>query len=152
MAYSESIPLRYIETLWPWSTNGSRPSITKRSGFMYIVFALLFLVVMGIEAIPMRIQLAHANSTFLSPQEFNRLFTMHGTTGLFRGDADSFRLRQLSRAADDRRARHGLPAAECFQLLDDGLGGFLLYCSFLAGAGFRLGARARCRAGLRTRR
>ncbi len=55
----------------------------KRIGLMYIAFGLFFLVVMGAQAILMRIQLVHPNATFLSPQVFNRLFTMHGTTGIF---------------------------------------------------------------------
>ena len=31
----------------------------------------------------MRIQLARPNNTFLSPEAFNQIFTMHGTTMIF---------------------------------------------------------------------
>src|SRR5690348_17802676 len=55
----------------------------KKIGIMYIVYALIFLVVMGIEATLMRIQLSRPDNTFLSAEAFNRLFTMHGTTGIF---------------------------------------------------------------------
>ena len=55
----------------------------KRLGVMYIVSGLVFFVVAGLEATLMRIQLAVPNNTFLSPQVFNRLFTMHGTTMVF---------------------------------------------------------------------
>ena len=66
----------------------------------------------------MRIQLAVPNNHFVTPQVFNRMFTMHGTTMVFlRRHADPVRLRQLPRAADDRRARHGLSAAERLRLL-----------------------------------
>jgi len=49
---------------------------------MYIGYALLFLVIAGFEALMMRVQLA-IQTTPLSPQTFNRLFTMHGTTMVF---------------------------------------------------------------------
>jgi cytochrome c oxidase subunit 1 len=55
----------------------------KRLGIMYIVMALVFLVVGGIEATLMRVQLAVPDAHFISPQVFNTLFTMHGTTMVF---------------------------------------------------------------------
>ena len=55
----------------------------KKIGLMYIAYALIFLVLGGVEAILMRIQLATSNNHFVSPQVFNRLFTMHGTTMIF---------------------------------------------------------------------
>ena len=55
----------------------------KRLGVMYIVSGLVFFVVAGLEASMMRLQLAVPNNTVLSPQVFNRLFTMHGTTMVF---------------------------------------------------------------------
>jgi len=55
----------------------------KKIGIMYICYALIFLLVAGFEALLMRIQLAVPNNSFVSPQVFNRLFTMHGTTMVF---------------------------------------------------------------------
>src|SRR6202140_2504789 len=55
----------------------------KLLGLLYIIYALIFLVIGGIEAGIMRIQLIHAHNNFVSPQVFNRLFTMHGTTMIF---------------------------------------------------------------------
>lgn len=52
-------------------------------GMRYIVTAFIFLVVGGIEALLMRIQLAHANNTFLGPDRYNEIFTTHGTTMMF---------------------------------------------------------------------
>src|SRR3981081_991119 len=52
----------------------------KRIGLMYIAYALIFLVIGGFEAVLMRIQLAVPNNHFVSPQVFNRLFTMHGAS------------------------------------------------------------------------
>src|SRR5215470_4125693 len=55
----------------------------KRLGLMYLLYGILFLVVAGLEATAMRIQLALPNNHFISPQVFNQLFTMHGTTMVF---------------------------------------------------------------------
>jgi cytochrome c oxidase subunit I len=55
----------------------------KRLGIMYISYALVFLVIGGIEASIMRLQLIRAHNDFVSPQVFNRMFTMHGTTMIF---------------------------------------------------------------------
>ncbi len=42
-----------------------------------------FLLIAGIEAMIIRIQLIRPHNDFVSPQVFNRLFTMHGTTMIF---------------------------------------------------------------------
>src|SRR6266478_262440 len=55
----------------------------KKLGILYIVYGLVFLVIGGIEAMIMRIQLVIPRNNFVSPQVFNRLFTMHGTTMIF---------------------------------------------------------------------
>ena len=55
----------------------------KKLGLMYVLYGLVFFGVAGIEAGLMRMQLAFPNSTFLSPQLFNQLFTLHGTTMVF---------------------------------------------------------------------
>src|SRR5215213_12026962 len=52
----------------------------KKIGIMYLVSAFFFFVVGGLEALLMRIQLGAPNNTFLSPDVYNQLFTMHGTT------------------------------------------------------------------------
>src|SRR3981081_2294616 len=55
----------------------------KRLGILYIIYALVFLVIGGIEATVIRIQLIRPHNDFVSPQVFNRMFTMHGTTMIF---------------------------------------------------------------------
>ena len=52
-------------------------------GLRYIVTAFLFLLAGGVEALMMRIQLAHANNTFLGPDRYNQIFTTHGSTMMF---------------------------------------------------------------------
>ena len=94
----------------------------KKLGILYIVYAIFFLLVAGAEAMAMRIQLAIPNNHFLSPATLQRaLHHARHHDGFPGRDDHSLRLRQLSGSADDRRARHGLSAAECIQLLDDGL-------------------------------
>src|ERR1700704_1210801 len=55
----------------------------KRVGVMYVAYALVFLIIGGLEAAAMRIQLIAPHLSIVSPQVFNRLFTMHGTTMIF---------------------------------------------------------------------
>jgi len=62
---------------------GDPRSITSAWAFCTILYALFFLVIGGIEATVMRIQLMRPHNVFVSPQVFNRMFTMHGTTMIF---------------------------------------------------------------------
>lgn len=55
----------------------------KRIGLRYIVTAFLFLIIGGVEALIMRIQLAQPNAHMLTPEQFNQLFSMHGITMIF---------------------------------------------------------------------
>jgi cytochrome c oxidase subunit I len=55
----------------------------KRLGILYMMYAMVFLLIGGIEATLIRIQLIRPHNDFVSPQVFNRLFTMHGTTMIF---------------------------------------------------------------------
>jgi cytochrome c oxidase subunit 1 len=55
----------------------------KRLGIMYVVAGLAFFLIAGLEAGVIRWQLAIAENTIVSPQVFNRLFTVHGTTMVF---------------------------------------------------------------------
>jgi cytochrome c oxidase subunit 1 len=55
----------------------------KKIGIMYIVTTLVFFVLGGIEALMIRLQLGAADNTLLSPQVYNALFTIHGTTMIF---------------------------------------------------------------------
>ncbi len=55
----------------------------KKLGLMYVICMLLFFVASGLMAVAIRIQLAIPNNHFVSPETFNQLFTMHGTTMVF---------------------------------------------------------------------
>src|SRR5436309_10616235 len=69
----------FVDKLHGWMTTVDH----KRLGMLYMGYALLFLAIGGIEAAAMRIQLIRPHENFVSPQVFNRLFTMHGTTMIF---------------------------------------------------------------------
>src|SRR5258705_10204048 len=108
----------------------------KRIGLMYIAYALIFLLIGGFEAVLMRIQLAVPNNHFVSPQVFNRLFTMHGTTMVFfMGMPILFGfgnyLVPLMIGARDM----AFPRLNAFSFWLSALGGFLLYFSFVGGNG-----------------
>jgi cytochrome c oxidase subunit 1/cytochrome c oxidase subunit I+III len=55
----------------------------KKVGKRYLVTAFVFLVVGGIEALGMRLQLAQPNEHLLSPGLYNQFFSMHGFTMIF---------------------------------------------------------------------
>jgi cytochrome c oxidase subunit 1 len=65
--------------LWSWLTTVDH----KKIGIMYGYAAFLFFILGGTEALLLRIQLAQANSEFLTAGAYNALFTMHGTTMVF---------------------------------------------------------------------
>jgi cytochrome c oxidase subunit 1 len=65
--------------LWSWITTVDH----KRIGILYGATAFAFFLMGGIEALLLRIQLGSANNTFLAPDTYNQLFTMHGTTMIF---------------------------------------------------------------------
>ncbi len=70
----------------PWTATLNEWAATvdhKKIGLLYIGMSVVFLVVAGVEALLMRWQLIVPRNTFLSPQVFNQMFTMHGTTMVF---------------------------------------------------------------------
>jgi cytochrome c oxidase subunit 1 len=64
---------------WGWLVAVDHKSIAKR----YIATAFIFFLLGGLEAMVMRIQLARPENGLLSPDQYNQLFTMHGTTMMF---------------------------------------------------------------------
>lgn len=55
----------------------------KRIGMRFIVTALVFFGLGGILAALMRVQLAFPDNTFIGPDLYNQIFTMHGSTMMF---------------------------------------------------------------------
>ncbi len=115
----------------------------KRLGLMYIASGLVFFLVAGTEATIMRIQLAVPENHFVSPQVFNRMMTMHGTTMVFfvgmpilLGFANY--LVPLMIGARDM----AFPRLNAFSFWMSLFGSFLLYFSFLGAEGLYGGGTA----------
>ncbi len=66
-------------TLYGWFSTVDHKQIGKR----YLVTAMAFLIVGGLEALVMRLQLARANQNLLTPEMYDQIFTMHGLTMIF---------------------------------------------------------------------
>ena len=121
-----------LQILHDWVTTVDH----KKIGLMYIGYALFFLVIGGLEAVLMRIQLAVPNNTFVTPQVFDRLFTMHGTTMVFFvGMPILFGfgnyLIPLMIGARDM----AFPRLNAFSFWIAAFGGLLLYFSYFGGSG-----------------
>jgi cytochrome c oxidase subunit I+III len=65
--------------LWAWLISTNHKSISKR----YIVTALVFFILGGIEAGMIRAQLARPENGLIGPDLYNQIFTMHGSTMMF---------------------------------------------------------------------
>jgi cytochrome c oxidase subunit I len=81
---SQERPARFSR---PMATTGWKSWFTtvdhKKIGIMYFVTAMAFFVLGGLEAIAIRIQLAGPEGTFLTADQYNQIFTMHGLTMIF---------------------------------------------------------------------
>ncbi|MGZ4022735.1 MAG: cytochrome c oxidase subunit I [Flavisolibacter sp.] len=106
----------------------------KEIGIIYLWMALFFFIIAGVFALFMRVQLAFANNPFLSPQVYNQIFTMHGTTMIFFVMVPALigfqvYMVPLMIGANDM----AYPRMNAFSLWITLCGGLLLYFSFLAG-------------------
>src|SRR5438445_209075 len=122
----------FVAKLHEWVTTVNH----KRLGILYIAYALVILVIGGIEATIMRIQLIRPDNNFVSPEVFNRMFTMHGTTMIFFvvmpmlfGFANY--LVPLMIGARDM----AFPRLNAFSFWLTAFGGILLYFSFVGANG-----------------
>src|SRR5438552_7115935 len=122
----------FVDKLHEWVTTVDH----KRLGILYIIYALVFLLIGGIEATIMRIQLIRPHNNFVSPEVFNRMFTMHGTTMIFFvvmpmlfGFANY--LIPLMIGARDM----AFPRLNAFSFWLTAFGGILLYFSFVGANG-----------------
>ena len=126
------------------STNGLLQWISsvdhKQIGIMYLLTALIFFIMGFTEALLMRIQLAQPKMSFLSPEAYNQIFTMHGTTMIFLVltpmlvGLGTYLLPLMIGANEMAFPR--LNAFSFWMLL---FGGILLYFSFLAGGAPNVG-------------
>jgi len=122
----------WLETLHSWVITVDH----KKLGLLYMMMAIFFLLVAGAEVLCIRIQLAVPNNHFLSPQVFNRLFTMHGTTMVFLvGIPLVFGFANYMVPLQIGARDMAFPRLNAFSFWMTLLGGLLLYYSFIGGAG-----------------
>ncbi len=112
----------------------------KQIGIMYLLSAVFFFVIGFAEALMMRIQLMQPQNTFLSPEAYNQIFSMHGTTMIFLvltpmliGFATY--LLPLMIGANEM----AFPRLNAFSFWMFFFGGLLLYFSFFAGGALNVG-------------
>ena len=65
--------------IWGWITTVDH----KRIGVLYGLTAFAFLLIAGLEAGVIRMQLASADNELIGPGRFNQMFTMHATVMVF---------------------------------------------------------------------
>lgn len=137
---SETIPLTVVRDASPpigsvlhdWVVTVDH----KKLGILYILYAVFFLVIGGIEATIMRIQLIVPHNTFVSPQFFNQMFTMHGTTMIFfvampvMFGFGNYLVPLMIGARD-----MAFPRLNAWSFWMTAFGGLLLYFSFIGGNG-----------------
>jgi len=89
-AYPNSLPrpegeLEALEAAWALPKGWRIVSAVNNTviGYFYIGTAFLFFLLAGVLALLMRLQLAVPSNTFLSPETYNQIFTMHGTVMMF---------------------------------------------------------------------
>ncbi len=108
----------------------------KKLGILYVTYALVFLLVAGMEALMVRLQLAVPDNHLVGPLVFDILFTMHGTTMIFLvgmpiliGFANYMVPLQIG--ARDM----AFPRMNAFSFWMTAFGGLLLYYSYVGGFG-----------------
>ena len=106
----------------------------KQLGIMYLWLALFFFVIGGLEAMAIRAQLALPDNDLISPELYNQIFTMHGTTMIFLVLMPAMiglatYLVPLMIGANEM----AFPRLNAFSFWMTCLGGMLLYFSFFAG-------------------
>ncbi|HEX8798678.1 MAG TPA: cbb3-type cytochrome c oxidase subunit I, partial [Terriglobales bacterium] len=129
---SEALARPFFDRVHEWIVTVDH----KKLGLMYLCYGLLFLVIGGVEATAMRIQLALPNNHFVSPQTFNQLFTMHGTTMIFFSAMPivfgiAVYLVPLMVGARDM----AFPRLNAWGFWMSALGGIILYFSWVGGSG-----------------
>ena len=122
----------FLERLHGWVVTVDH----KRLGILYILYSTFFLLVAGAEALFIRLQLAYPHNHVLSAQVFNRFFTMHGTTMVFLvGMPFLFGFANYIVPLQIGARDMAFPRLNAFSFWLTAFGGFLLYYSFLGGAG-----------------
>ncbi len=89
-SHDQGHPQRSLFGLLPRPREGCHPVIDwlttvdhKKIGILYGLFALVFLLIGGVEALIIRLQLMVPENNLIDAPTYNAMFTMHGTTMVF---------------------------------------------------------------------
>jgi len=108
----------------------------KRIGILYIVTSLVFFLLGGLMSLFIRAQLATPNESFVTRDQYDQLFTMHGTTMIFLvvvpilAGFGNYLVPLMIGARD-----MAFPRLNAFSYWMFLFGGIVLYSSFLANGG-----------------
>jgi cytochrome c oxidase subunit 1 len=131
-------PRPLLDKVYGWLTTVDH----KRLGILYILFALIFLAIGGIEATVMRLQLVRPLNDFVSPHLFNRMFTMHGTTMIFVAMPLVFGFVTYMVPLMIGERDMAFPRLNAFSFWMTAFGALIRYSSFRGGTGFLDGGNA----------
>jgi cytochrome c oxidase subunit 1 len=70
---------RSYDKVWEWITTTDH----KKIALLYFFTTFIFFLIGGLMALLIRTQLAQPNGTLLTAQQYDQLFTIHGTTMIF---------------------------------------------------------------------
>jgi len=126
-----------LTELWetPHTTRGWFSTVDHKSlGKRYLATAMVFLLLGGLEALAMRLQLARSDQRLLTPETYDQIFTMHSITMIFWYaqpilSGFSIYLIPLMIGARDL----AFPRANSFSYYAFLLSGVFLYCSIFLG-------------------
>jgi cytochrome c oxidase subunit I+III len=107
----------------------------QRLGKRFMITAFAFFAAGGVLALLMRIQLAVSDNTFLGPQVYNQLFTMHGSTMMYLFAVpflEGLALYLLPLLIGSRDV--AFPRLTAFSYWTYLFGGLMFYASFIAGS------------------
>ena len=108
----------------------------KKLGILYVVYAMVFLLIGGLEALVIRLQLAVPNNHIVGPQVYDELFTMHGTTMVFlMGMPILIGLANYIVPLQIGARDMAFPRLNAFSFWMTAFGGLLLYYSYIGGFG-----------------
>ena len=71
------------DVFWPWLREWLTGTDHKVIGTLYFTAGLFFFVIGGLLAFMIRLQLVTPENDFLTKDEYNQFFTLHGTTMIF---------------------------------------------------------------------
>ena len=129
---SRSRSAAFLEWMHSWVVTVDH----KKLGILYVVYALFFLLVGGAEALLIRLQLAVPHARFISPEVYDELFTMHGTTMVFLvGMPILFGFANYMVPLMIGARDMAFPRLNAFSFWMTAFGGLLLYYSIFGGFG-----------------